>query len=75
LFAGVWTTGSPGDKQIQTATRVLELQIVTVGAQRKHDLGRCSNIKAIRPVKYAMDTPGMEVNCPEDNERSICAGE
>jgi hypothetical protein len=48
---------------------------VTVGAQRKHDLGRFNNIKAICPFKYAMDTPGMEVNCPEDNKRSICAGE
>jgi hypothetical protein len=54
---------------------MLELQIVTVGAQRKHSSGRCSKIKAIHPVKYVMDTPGVEVNCLEDNERSICAGE
>lgn len=37
---------------------------MTVGARRKHDLGRCNNIKEIRRVKYAVDTPGMEVNCP-----------
>jgi hypothetical protein len=75
LFAGVWTTGSPRDKEIQTATSMLELQIVTVGAQRKHNLGRCNKIKAIHPVKYVVDTSGVEVNGLKDNERSICAGE
>jgi hypothetical protein len=71
LFAGVWTTGSPRDKQTQTATSVLEFQVLTVGAQRKHDLGGFNNIKAIHPAKYAMGTPSMEINCRKDNERSI----